>query len=397
MSNTSTNGSNGKSSWHSIANQLSLELAATAPVREAETRRPTTELNRLRESGLVSVTVPTEFGGGGADWKSSVELVREISKGDGSVGALFGYHLLDLATTELCGTPAQREHFGRETVRNRWFWGGVINPLDADLVAVPTGDGFVLNGRKTFCTGATLADQILVNAKIPNFEGPAFFAIPGNREGILAGNDWNNLGFRLTESGSVTFKDVWAGTDERLGGDQPLDPTVSSLNVPMIQLLFTNYYLGSALGALESARTYILNRSRPWFLSKAETAAKDPYTIAAYGELSVNVNAAIATADRAASALQNVLDNLARITPRQRGEVAVQVAAAKVFVARTALDVTSKIYELTGARSTAAQFGFDRFWRDVRTHTLHDPLAYKVREVGDYFLNDQLPEPTFYT
>jgi alkylation response protein AidB-like acyl-CoA dehydrogenase len=397
MSVHTENGYNHKNDFASIARQVSLELAASAPIREAETRRPTAELRRLRESGLISGTVPAEYGGSGQSWQSAVELVREVSKGDGSVGALFGYHLLDLATTELCGTPAQREHFGIETVRNGWFWGGVINPLDADLVATPTRDGFRLNGRKTFCTGAVLADQILVNAKIPNVEGPAFFAIPGDREGIIPGNDWNNLGLRLTESGSVTFEDVWAAHDERLGGDQPIDPVLSSLNVPMIQLLFTNYYLGSALGALDTARDYILNQSRPWFLSGVERAAQDPYTIATYGDLSVNVNAAVATANHAAGALQLLLDNPDRISPRQRGEVAVQVAAAKVFVARTALDVTSRIYELMGARSTAARFGFDRFWRDVRTHTLHDPLAYKIREVGDYFLNDRIPEPTFYT
>src|SRR5277367_6114411 len=192
MAEHTQNGSNHKNSWRSVAQQVSAELAASAPIREAEKRRATAELSKLRQSGLIGVTVAAEYGGGGENWRTSVELVREISKGDGSVGALFGYHLLDLATTELCGTPVQRERFGRDTVRNGWFWGGVINPLDADLVATPTRDGFVLNGRKTFCTGAAIADQILVNAKIPNVEGPAFFAIPDNREGIIPGDDWYN-------------------------------------------------------------------------------------------------------------------------------------------------------------------------------------------------------------
>jgi alkylation response protein AidB-like acyl-CoA dehydrogenase len=41
--------------------------------------------------------------------------------------------------------------------------------------------------------------------------------------------------------------------------------------------------------------------------------------------------------------------------------------------------------------------GLDRFFRDVRTHTLHDPVAYKNRELGRFQLLDEVPEPTWYT
>jgi alkylation response protein AidB-like acyl-CoA dehydrogenase len=59
--------------------------------------------------------------------------------------------------------------------------------------------------------------------------------------------------------------------------------------------------------------------------------------------------------------------------------------------------VTSRILEGTGARSTTSELAFDRFWRNVRTHSLHDPVAYKRREIGAYLLRDELPEPTWYS
>ena len=62
-----------------------------------------------------------------------------------------------------------------------------------------------------------------------------------------------------------------------------------------------------------------------------------------------------------------------------------------------ALEVSGRIFEVTGARSTAASEGLDRFWRNVRTHTLHDPVAYKRREVGRWVLEGELPEPTWYS
>lgn len=50
-----------------------------------------------------------------------------------------------------------------------------------------------------------------------------------------------------------------------------------------------------------------------------------------------------------------------------------------------------------GASSTARKYGFDRYWRDLRTFTLHDPVDYKLRAVGDWVLNNQLPVVTQYS
>jgi alkylation response protein AidB-like acyl-CoA dehydrogenase len=59
--------------------------------------------------------------------------------------------------------------------------------------------------------------------------------------------------------------------------------------------------------------------------------------------------------------------------------------------------VTSRIFEVMGSRATSARYRFDRFWRNARTLTLHDPLDYKVRETGDWALNRRFPTPSFYS
>jgi len=55
------------------------------------------------------------------------------------------------------------------------------------------------------------------------------------------------------------------------------------------------------------------------------------------------------------------------------------------------------VFELTGARATKTGTGLDRFWRDVRTLTLHDPVSYKAVEVGDHLLKGAYPEPSGYS
>jgi len=49
----------------------------------------------------------------------------------------------------------------------------------------------------------------------------------------------------------------------------------------------------------------------------------------------------------------------------------------KVVATHTDLEVTAGVFEVTGARSTAEKYGLDQYWKDVRTHTLHEPVAYK--------------------
>lgn len=85
------------------------------------------------------------------------------------------------------------------------------------------------------------------------------------------------------------------------------------------------------------------------------------------------------------------------LTERERGEHEIRVAAVKSRATDVSLEVTSRIFEVTGARATSASEGFDRFWRNVRTHTLHDPVAYKRQEVGVFVLRDEVPQPTWYS
>jgi alkylation response protein AidB-like acyl-CoA dehydrogenase len=76
---------------------------------------------------------------------------------------------------------------------------------------------------------------------------------------------------------------------------------------------------------------------------------------------------------------------------------AMPLAEAKCLAHRAGVEVSSQMSELTGARSTSAKYGFDRFWRNVRVHTLHDPLDYKYRDLGRFALEGTLPEPTAYS
>ena len=55
------------------------------------------------------------------------------------------------------------------------------------------------------------------------------------------------------------------------------------------------------------------------------------------------------------------------------------------------------MFEVAGARATHAGLALDRYWRNLRTQSLHDPVDYKTRELGEWALTGRAPVPTFYS
>ncbi len=136
-------------------------------------------------------------------------------------------------------------------------------------------------------------------------------------------------------------------------------------------------------------------------MQNKEKATDEFYILSTYGNLHAHLRAATALADKAGQEADSIYAKYSTkrdgLTPRERGELAELVASVKVVTTDTGLRVTSGVFEVTGAKGTATKVGLDRFFRDIRTHTLHDPVAYKNRELGRYQLLDEVPEPSWYT
>ncbi|UOA08147.1 acyl-CoA dehydrogenase family protein [Methylobacter sp. S3L5C] len=222
-------------------------------------------------------------------------------------------------------------------------------------------------------------------------------AIPTGRSGVTLINDWDNIGQRQTDSGSVIFEKVRVEEHEILKDPGPLSTPFSCLRPLVAQLILTNIYLGIAEGAFEDAKQYSLHEARPWHTSNMAAVNHDPYILKHYGDFWVGIESTKALTDLAAIKLDNAWKKNAQLSDDERGEVAIRINSAKILATRTGLDITSKMFEVMGSRATHAGLRLDRHWRNLRTHTLHDPLDYKVKELGEWALNNIYPKPTFYS
>jgi len=387
--------------WLDRARQVAEILAKDAALREREGKPPYREIQLLKHSGLVTLMGPVVHGGGGETWPTALRACREISKADASVGQLLGYHYLWAWATRFFGTEEQIAREEARYTQGRLFYSGAINPRDANLTAVDDGAALRLNGRKSFASGSLVSDLTCLTASLE--DGRLVFLIVDSKSpGLVYNNDWDNMGQRQTESGSITATDLVMPWTAAIGYvDKKITPMAySSLSLLTLQLIMTNMYLGIAEGAMESAAEYTRTKTRAWPYGgdNKESATDEWYILEAYGDFRSKLWAAEALIDQVNSELVDLLHGPREaVTARRRGEVAVRVSGAKQRIIRDGLDVCSRIFEVMGARSTAAEYGFDRFWRNLRTHSLHDPVAYKAREVGRYTLLGEPPQPSFYT
>lgn len=380
------------------ARRLAATFAETAVERDEAGGTPKAQRDAIRHSGLLALSIPTRFGGLGASWSETLGVVREFAKVDSSVAHVFGFHHLMLATVRLFSRPDQWQPWFEQSARQHWFWGNALNPLDTRTVLKRFDGWYEFSGKKSFCSGASDSQMLIASAVDESAGGKLLIAaIPTGRTGITLHGDWNNIGQRQTDSGSATFERVRVEENEMLLDPGPLSTPFAGLRPLIAQLHFAHIFLGITEGALEEARQYTLKEGRPWFRSNARHASEDPYILRHYGEFWVALEGVRLLVERAAALLDQAWHKEQALGVEERAQLALAIATAKVAAARTGLDICNRLFEVTGARATHASLRLDRYWRNLRTQSLHDPLDYKLHELGDWALNQTRPTPSFYS
>lgn len=380
-----------------VAAELAQRLAASANARDQAGGHAAQEREWLRDSGLLTLSIPTAYGGQGAEWPTVYQVIRILARADSALAHLYGFHHLQLAGIQLYGSTQQQRRFLTQTVDQHLFWGNALNPLDKRTVATDADYGYQLDGVKSFSSGSVGSDWLTISAWHEPTQSALIGVLPTRQHGVNVQADWDAFGQKQTDSGNVHFNQVSLPSTQVLQAPGAKPTVQATLRSQVAQLIMANLYLGIGEGAFEAARGYIAQEARPWFASGAASAGDDPLLQHRVGQLWLKLRPAALLADHAAQQLERLFRLGANVSAQQRGELAVSVAEAKVLAHRAGVEVSNEIFELTGARSTSTKYGFDRFWRNARVHTLHDPVDYKIRDLGRYALDGTLPEPTAYS
>ncbi|MEU4654070.1 acyl-CoA dehydrogenase family protein [Streptomyces sp. NPDC023723] len=399
----------GRAHWLRVAREVADDLATDAITRDQAGKPPFDEVDRLREAGLLTLLTAAEHGGGGADWGTAHAVVRDIAAADGAIGQLLGGHYVLSWTARFFAGPETAARIARDSAAGQWCWGGGFAAHEPPLRLTPeAGGGYLLNGRQGTVGGARVADRLAVRAARSDSGEPLAVLVDPAHPGVTSGDDGDAFGQRLSGGGSVEFDGVPVAADAVLGSlssDEGALPPFAGLAAATARLVSAQLCLGIAEGVLAEAREY--TRTREYTRAGDGTPlgdypvvglpawqdglAQDPHVLVTYGELTVDARAAAALADQAVAALDEGLARGEDLTDDECAEISVLATAAEAAAARAVHDITTRTLDVIGPGAASSRHGFDRFWRNARTHTLYHPVAHGLRQVGDYFLSGAHP------
>jgi SfnB family sulfur acquisition oxidoreductase len=372
------------------AHTLAAEFAGSAAERDRDRRLPRAEIDRFSGSGLWAITVPRAYGGAGVSAATLAEVTAIISAADGSIGQIPQNHYFVVEAIRLTASEEQKRFwFGRvlagERFGNALSETGTKTVHDYRTVLRPEGGRLVLNGQKFYSTGALFAHWVAAVAK--DAGGRLIFAfLRPDTPGVTLVDDWSGFGQRTTGSGTTIFENVTVDPFAVIPYDDAFGrPTAMG---PLAQIIHAAVDIGIGRAALADAVDFVKRHSRPWIDSGQDRASDDPYTIAQIGELTIRQNAAEALLARAGHLVDRATEDP---TEETVALASLAVAEAKVLGTEASLAAANKLHELAGSRSTLAKHNLDRHWRNVRVHTLHDPVRWKYAAIGDYYLNGVTP------
>jgi SfnB family sulfur acquisition oxidoreductase len=245
----------------------------------------------------------------------------------------------------------------------------------------PDGRAYRLNGRKFYSTGVLFAHWVAVVANDEDGVSTIAF-VSRETAGITIIDDWSGFGQRVTGSGTTILENVPVHPFSLLSFKALFDrPTAMG---PFAQIMHAAVEQGIAEAALADTAAFVRTSARPWKDAGVSRASDDPYLVASLGEVKVRVEGSSALLARSGAFVDR-----AQAEPSVETVAAASVAVAEAKIASTeaALLAASKLIEFGGSSATLAKHGFDRHWRNARTHSVHDPVRWKYRAVGDYWLN----------
>ncbi|MDR3097302.1 MAG: SfnB family sulfur acquisition oxidoreductase [Paraburkholderia sp.] len=380
------------------ARTLAQAVAPGASQRDRDRALPWGELDSWSESGLGAITVPRAFGGADVAYATLAEVFVLLCTADPAFGQIPQNHFGVLGVLREIGTTAQQARFYAEALAGRRFGNAGPERRSAASATIlqgatrlsTTSEGLRLNGERFYSTGALFAHR--VPSRATDDDGRAVQVwVPRDAQGLAVIDDWSSFGQRTTASGTVRFNNVAVDPDDVLPIWQLADRP--GLYGPTSQLIQAAIDQGIAEASVADALEFVRERARPWVDSGVARAADDPYIIADIGRLQIDLHAAREVLLEAG----HTLDALATdafgkgLDAEASARASVAVARAKVLTTRIALEASEKLFELAGSSATRAAHNLDRHWRNARTHTLHDPVRWKLHLLGNYHLNGVLP------
>ncbi len=366
-----------------LAAELAAEFAARATEHDRANSFPVENVARMKETGYTALLIPERNGGLGADLEDFVACQEQLAQGCAATALAINMHLFGLGSMVERATGRPEETLFFDTIgRGKQILGGGISEPETGgdwgyfaTRARRDGDGYILNGRKTFTSLSPVIDLFMVMATLEDSNPPASatFVVPRGTPGLELVETWDAMGMRATASHDLLIKDVRvpaiAMAQTRSVG--PIDDAAISL-FAWFGLSIAAIYTGVAVAALKFAREFA-GRLQPLALPRPIKYLP-------------GIQFTIAEAEALVAQSRALYSNVARdyLTNRDsfRGEAGLaRVVMPKYVATNNAIRAVDHCMEVVGAHGLLRKFPMERYYRDVRAGPNHPLSNARAREL----------------
>lgn len=368
------------------------KIAAGALAREQQRILPFEQIEWLKQAGFGAVRVPVRYGGEGLSLPQLFQLLTELAKADSNiVQALRGHFAFVEDRLIAHKTQSQQIWFQRfvagDLVGNAWTEVGSVQIGDVITRVTQNSVGQrIVSGEKYYSTGSIFSDWIDLFAFDEVSQQNVIAAISRHAQGVEIKDDWDGFGQKTTGSGTITIDQVEVPISHILPFDQRF-----KYQTAFYQVIHLATLSGIAYAAVETFSQEVRDRKRIFSHGNADLVRHDPQVLQVIGKASAQAYASEAITQRTAEALQRAyLSHFAEDGEKEHQaniDAELESAQGQVVIAELVLGLTSQLFNALSASAASTSKQLDRFWRNARTVSSHNPLIYKEKAIGDWEVN----------
>jgi len=350
-----------------LAEELAAEFGARAGDVDREGRFPHENIARLKETGYLTLPIPEELGGAGADLATVCRAQSILASGCASTALAANMHLFGLgAAAEGVADGQEEARMVLQLAATGVVIGGSftdaatgLNVRASSTPAERVEGGFKIHGRKAFCSLAPALDVFYGTAGLTDGSGLLLFAIGRDAPGLSFLDTWDTMAMRGTGSWDVVFDNVFVpefmaqvGTpwDEWTKGSERM--------LAWFSCTVASVYLGIAEAALAFTASYLADRKLG---GMTLPLSRQPGIIFGAGDVDALIRPARALLD---DTLRRREDQL--LPPNE-------IIAVKYCVTNAAVAAVDKCFRMVGGSGLYRRLPIERMFRDVQAGPLHPP------------------------
>jgi len=311
----------------------------------------------------MGMLVPEEYGGAGADYLSYALAVEELARVDAGTAVTVSVHSMICSAIRRLGTTAQQERWLPQLATGDVLAGFALTESDAGsdaaalrATAKRSGDGYVLDGRKQWCSTGSYAGVIMGMFRTggSGARGVSAFLIEANLAGMVVERVTEKLGIHTSNTCDLAFDGVYVGSDALLGEEGAgFGNAMTALTAGRIGIA------AQAIGILAAC----LDESVKF--AKERIAFGKP--IGAFEGVSFKI-AQMATDLEAARML-----NYRAAAMADAGEsFALAASKAKLFASTAARKHAAEAVQIHGGYGYTSEFAVERHYRDAKITEIYE-------------------------